>query len=222
EFYTACRNNDIDTAQRLIVTMTVDDINRFELTRHGRSTALHAACFFGHIEIVQLLLKYKADRTLRNAFDFTPYDEAGRREIKFLLRNPFSTADGASSHNRFVPETCDIEWLSVGDEVIKKARKYRGKLKTLSFNLPYGIDSIIHDYLESDELRNSAGIDEVKQLFRLTAKEDDPRHVIRAYTLETAFYTRFNEEVKFIYSVVSKKTVTVSVLSLFQNQKNFF
>jgi hypothetical protein len=45
------------------------------------STALHAAAFYGHKSIVELLLEYVANPTIRNNFGNTPQDEACSQEI---------------------------------------------------------------------------------------------------------------------------------------------
>jgi len=41
-----------------------------------QNTALHYACFGGHVEAVQLLLEYKADVTLKNTHNQSPLDYA--------------------------------------------------------------------------------------------------------------------------------------------------
>jgi len=42
------------------------------LKNNDGSTALHTAAFFGRIEIVQMLIDAKADKTIRNNFGATP------------------------------------------------------------------------------------------------------------------------------------------------------
>ena len=41
-----------------------------------QNTALHYACFGGHVEAVQLLLEYKANVTVKNTYDQSPLDHA--------------------------------------------------------------------------------------------------------------------------------------------------
>ncbi|CAF4715570.1 unnamed protein product, partial [Rotaria sp. Silwood2] len=62
DFYLACRNNKIDEVQALLETMDTNDIGRVE---PNGMTALHAACFHGHLEIVKLLLMVGADRAIQ-------------------------------------------------------------------------------------------------------------------------------------------------------------
>ncbi|CAF3177400.1 unnamed protein product, partial [Rotaria sp. Silwood2] len=51
--YWACRNGDVRMVRQILSDQQFSNINQLEL---NGSTALHAAAFFGHIEIVKLLL----------------------------------------------------------------------------------------------------------------------------------------------------------------------
>jgi len=56
-----------------------------------QNTALHYACFGGHVEAVQLLLEYKADVTVKNTYDKSPLDHAidnmNSDVVTVMLRN---------------------------------------------------------------------------------------------------------------------------------------
>ncbi|CAF2634740.1 unnamed protein product [Rotaria sp. Silwood2] len=54
EFYWACRNGDIERVKQLLLTISYNDLNTLE---PNGSTPLHAATYFGHTEIVHLLLQ---------------------------------------------------------------------------------------------------------------------------------------------------------------------
>jgi len=41
-----------------------------------QNTALHCACYGGHVEAVQLLLEYHADVSLKNTYNQSPLDHA--------------------------------------------------------------------------------------------------------------------------------------------------
>ena len=55
-------------------------------------TALHYACMKGHLDVVKLLLKYKASKTIKNEFDEQPIDVNNnashnyKKEIYVLLK----------------------------------------------------------------------------------------------------------------------------------------
>jgi len=56
-------------------------------TQHNGSTPLHAAAFYGHLPVVELLLSCGADPTLKNGFGNTPLDEARTGAIKSVIKN---------------------------------------------------------------------------------------------------------------------------------------
>jgi len=92
EFYFACRNGDIDKVKQMLPTIPYDQLNQLEA---NGSTALHAATYFDHPDIVHLLLHvYVCPRHLRNLHGFTAYEEAQTDEMRQLYHRP-------SDENRF-------------------------------------------------------------------------------------------------------------------------
>jgi hypothetical protein len=109
KFYISCRNNDIDAVTSLLPTLTLPEINQIE---PNDSTALHAAAYYGHQEVVKLLLSKGAQHMTKNLYGCTPYDEAKTEDI----RNLFRRQDGArvESKNRFADEKGpSFEWIFV-------------------------------------------------------------------------------------------------------------
>lgn len=51
------------------------------------STALHASAYYGHKEIVMILMKHGASFEVKNNFGNTPLDEANDKEIKMLIQS---------------------------------------------------------------------------------------------------------------------------------------
>ncbi len=51
ELYKACRSGDLNTVKSLLPALTVERINQQE---PNGSTSLHAASYYGHIDIVRL------------------------------------------------------------------------------------------------------------------------------------------------------------------------
>ncbi|CAF0835120.1 unnamed protein product [Rotaria sordida] len=100
QFYFACRNGDIDTVKQMLPTIRYDQLNQLE---PNGSTALHAATYFGHVDIVRLLLHaYSCQRHLRNRHGFTAYEEAQTDEMRELFHRP-------SKENRFNDDSIAIE-----------------------------------------------------------------------------------------------------------------
>ena len=84
EFYMACREGDLMKMKRLLKTMTHRDINQIEET--NRSTALHAASYFGHPQIVKVLLEAGANMHAYNGHGLTPENEARTQEIRDIFK----------------------------------------------------------------------------------------------------------------------------------------
>jgi hypothetical protein len=83
ELYCACRENEVKTTKQLLRKFTLEQINHIE---SNGSTALHVACHRNHFDIVQLLLKYGASRSILNLHHLTPYDEASNENVKKLFQ----------------------------------------------------------------------------------------------------------------------------------------
>jgi ankyrin repeat protein len=103
DFYLACRDGDIEIVKNLLPSMSIERINWFE---PNGSTALHAASYHGHTEIVRILLVSDACRSLRNLrYNLTPYEEARNDDIRRL----FSRIN-LPSQARFIGSSSKTEW----------------------------------------------------------------------------------------------------------------
>ncbi|CAF0962162.1 unnamed protein product [Didymodactylos carnosus] len=83
EFYLSCRNNNIEKVKEYLITITEKEINHLE---PNGSTALHAASYNGHGDIVRLLLDKEASTTLKNRYGYTAEQEARTDTIKELFQ----------------------------------------------------------------------------------------------------------------------------------------
>ncbi|CAF0835541.1 unnamed protein product [Adineta steineri] len=94
DFYWACRNGDVDAVKRILPNLSSTDVNRVE---SNGSTALHAASYYGHAVIVQLLLERGADTTIKNKYKKTAEDEASTDEVRAVFKASTETkaADGS-------------------------------------------------------------------------------------------------------------------------------
>lgn len=92
ELYRACRNGDINVVRHILSARNLSNLNQLEL---NGSTALHAASFYGHTEIVRLLIEeYDVFRHQVNRYGKTAYEEAATDEIRQLFYRP-------SNNNRY-------------------------------------------------------------------------------------------------------------------------
>ncbi|CAF3378814.1 unnamed protein product [Rotaria sp. Silwood2] len=174
-FYLACRRDNFEEVQKLLQTMTLDDVDRIE---PNGSTALHTACYHGHHSIVKLLLEVGANRAIMNKYNCLPYDEAKNDEIKELfLRIPNS--------DRLVSNTGAIEWELIDNDALEKAVEERHFIKSLYDNTTKTtpIDKMF-EKIEKNYINKG-----------LNTIEKDPLWIITAYTAETDFYRVLNTEI---------------------------
>ena len=80
--YIAAKNGFYDICQFLLqIGMDPNE------TQNSESTPLHAAAYYNHLEIVQLLIDYGAKVNLKNNFNNSALDEAYYPKIKEILMN---------------------------------------------------------------------------------------------------------------------------------------
>jgi hypothetical protein len=171
EFYYACHNGDIDKVKALLSSMSTTDIDRIE---PNGSTALHAAAYFGYIDIVRLLLDKGASLNQRNKCDRTPKEEAKTQEIARLFQD--------------VENKLGVDWTinSVFTATSQHRRFYSFSQGAPS--LPYMVDKFLNaEDLWSSEFWTINEINEVKKLFKDAMQSNDCTQLIRAYTMESPF-----------------------------------
>ncbi|UJR17609.1 hypothetical protein I4U23_004505 [Adineta vaga] len=121
DLYNDCKDNQIDKIRSYIDELTIRQINKQESTG---STSLHVSAYYGHYEIVKLLLSYGAWRSIRNKFNLTAYEEARTEKIRhLLLRN--------NDNYYFVTDLHDNNY----QEILEKFQKYYLSKLKLSLNL---------------------------------------------------------------------------------------
>ncbi|XP_047443625.1 oxysterol-binding protein-related protein 1 isoform X2 [Mugil cephalus] len=93
QFLRCARNGDLPGVQRLLMS-TIREETKININCKGKSksnlgwTPLHLACYFGHTDVVEELLKAGADVNLPNNIGDTPLHKAaftGRKEVVMLL-----------------------------------------------------------------------------------------------------------------------------------------
>ena len=103
KLYLACRNGDVEYVRTYLQTSsdTAPGVNRLET--QVNSTPLHAASYYGHKEIVRLLLEHGCDRHQINRYGMTAYQEAANDEIRQLFKRP-TTGDNT---RRFLDDSVE-------------------------------------------------------------------------------------------------------------------
>ncbi|CAF0940986.1 unnamed protein product [Adineta steineri] len=184
EFYIACRYNDIGKVKKLVNIVSVEEMNRLE---GSGTTALHVACYYGHVEVVRLLLQvHGLSRTMLNKYGCLAYDETANAEIKEL----FKTYPGS---DRFVANSGKVEWLLVTPTVRETATHRHHILEEIGTKRSFTAltEKILEYYLEK-YMRDIKGYNVIKSYFEEAITINDPTLLLKAYTAETGFYTRLN------------------------------
>ena len=84
--YWACWNGNVEAVRRIVASTDYIQLNQLE---PNGSTALHAAVYYNHPEIVRILLHEKGVMIhRRNRYNLTAYEEAEDNEIRALFNRP--------------------------------------------------------------------------------------------------------------------------------------
>ncbi|CAF0991078.1 unnamed protein product [Didymodactylos carnosus] len=85
DFYMACRNGDAELLRQMLSLRTFRELNQLE---PNGNTSLHAAAFYGHCDIVKMLLEGGCMRSKVNLHGLTAWEEAATDEIRQLFERP--------------------------------------------------------------------------------------------------------------------------------------
>jgi hypothetical protein len=177
EFYYACRNGDAAKVKSLLTLMSPTEIDYME---PNGSTALHAAAYFGHIEIVRVLLDKGASPNQKNKYDKTPEEEAKTSDIAQIIHD-FKVKLASN-------------W-SISNPLIATSQHRR----FYSFNQdPPTLSDVVDKLLSSKELwlvelQGNNGMDELKTCFYKAVENNDAAHLLVAYTLVSPFHAILNK-----------------------------
>ncbi|CAF4739883.1 unnamed protein product, partial [Rotaria sp. Silwood2] len=178
---------------RIITSISVNEINQFEETSLGKSTPLHAASYYGHHQVVEILLAFQADLTIRNFAGLTAYEEASTRDVACAFRRHRMIDN--TSNNRFSQVNSNLEWISYNPNMVKQASHYDKWFTTGCKNMEFTIENSVNFYLKvKEELKIDPDIDGVEKLFQEAIKKHNVRLIVKAYTLETRFYRVLNRD----------------------------
>ena len=189
KLYHACRSNDIELVKSHLKTMTPDEIDKLQ---PNGSTALHVASYYGHCEIVQLLLENGASRSIRNKYNFIPYEESKTDAIKELFSR-------GNADDRFAGDLNDeIEWIRVGEHIDQKAKAVQKMLKAYSAEDPKKKKKIT---IQMIDLGSYKDMDKIQRYFDRANEKNDPTYLVTAYTENTEFYRRLNRALASVYEL---------------------
>jgi hypothetical protein len=176
EFYYACRNGDLVKVKSLLTGMSPTKIDFME---PNGSTALHAAAYFGHIDIVRLLLDNGASPDQKNKFNKTPEEEAKHPEIAQLLHN-FNIQYSTHKINGLITD-------------VFSATTHHRRFYSFSQGPPT-LSYVVDKVLNAKDLQGNKIMhwDRIASFFKQAIQSNDATYLIRAYTVESNFYMILN------------------------------
>jgi hypothetical protein len=177
--------------------MSLDEINKVE---PNGSTALHAACYYNRIDIVELLLDAGAARSIRNRrFNLTPFDEANETIKKLFYRvNNKSTMTSDVDFNRYTGLSVNNEWMIETKQAAEwKINLYNWlKMKQtfdemVAFLQQHYLPKYVIPACPTQRDKNM-----IEWFFRQAAIQQDVRYIVKAYTSPTQFYGILNNHLR--------------------------
>ena len=146
--------------RKYLEQISLDDINQIE---SDGSTALHAAAYYGHDSVVELLLEKGACSSTRNRYGFTPFDEAKTDHLKHMIRR-------RTNKTRFTSES--LEWILSTNDADYQAHEYWKKLEMYGKDPQCGqLIAFVQDNYVNKELQNIEGISTITQFFEMAIKK---------------------------------------------------
>ncbi|CAF2665688.1 unnamed protein product [Rotaria sp. Silwood2] len=216
EFYLACRSGDLNKVEYLLSRLSLYDLNQFE---SNESTALHAAAFFGHIDIVRLLMAHGGFlTTLRNRYNLTPAEESSDtiRQLLLLpdiiqlrfqctdsmtttLFTPISAISDTDKQSLITTTNEPIaqrpDWIDAYDNAQRIALENHEYMRKWLTKIPFThiINMIKTDYLnQMNTILTEDNLTVIQEYITLANDEDDARYLVYAYTTPTSFFKQIN------------------------------
>ncbi|CAF2864405.1 unnamed protein product [Rotaria sp. Silwood2] len=193
-FYHACREGDSDQVKQLLASTSLDEINKIE---PNGSTALHVACYYGHYDIVKILLDAGASRSIRNRrYQLTPFEEAHTEQIRRLFYRVNSTNKITSDvdNDRFTGLSGHTEWVVES----KQAADWKINLyKCLKLEQPFDeVIAFLNEHYLANHVARVCQSQHDKQViqwfFHQAVLQQNAQYIVKAYTSVTQFYSIVN------------------------------
>jgi hypothetical protein len=211
--YVACQNNDPAGVESCLKKMKPKEIDyQYPPTNE---TALHIATRNQHKEIIQILLFYGAQRSLRNADGQQAHELAKTKEITDLFKRPKSSRFAflhsfckktALLQQKIKCESCSLvndntfyEWELIDQNASQKALRFRRELKPSTSmnekNLKQKLYSIKKGYINV-RLQDVSTVDcsRIYEYFKRALAQQDPFYIITAYTICQHFSELLNKD----------------------------
>jgi hypothetical protein len=206
DFYWACRNGDVDTVKKILPNLKLNDINRIE---SNGSTALHAASYYGHANIVRLLLERGANTTIRNKYEKTAKEEASTDKVRALFESTVEVEE-ADDDDDDIPQSESVQLYPNAEGMDKSelaTRMLKARLITYNTN-KYSISAKSNlEHLEKKyrKLCEAQGkqheLHKGEEYFKKYRETGDFTHMIIFYTNDTPFYRMIEDDEAFLAEI---------------------
>lgn len=203
--YKLCKENKIEEVRYILPSISNKNLINQIQTSTG-STCLHVACYYGHENMVEILLDYGAVSSIRNLrHNLTPYEETYADNIRQLFDKGRDLFSYNNNNNPY------IEWAIVDADLLDKRRRFRELIDVYksydSHNLiSKVIAEFIHYYLneylmnhnnnaehQQDQITREQ-IKNIEEYFReAIEKKDYLTYFIKAYTFTNDFHRVLNK-----------------------------
>ena len=162
------------------------------------NTALHLATLYGHLDIIRLLLRYHASRTVVNKDGKKPQEMNSDRSIT----QQYTTAVRPlpkTDDNHFVatiPEVEMIEWNDSYQNAYRIAFENHQHMKRWITKVPLKklLQAIDQDYLDTLTFPSNDNLLTLKEQLKNAIDKNDLTYLIKMYTSPTSFYKFLNAD----------------------------
>jgi hypothetical protein len=203
DFYWACRNGDMNIVKKMLPNLKSNDINRIE---SNGSTALHAASYYGHANIVRLLLERGADTTIRNKYEKTAKEEASTDEVHSVFESTVKIEE-ADDDDDDMPQSEFVQLYPNAEGMDKSAlatRILKARLSTYNAH-KYTISAASNlEHLEKkyrklcEETGHEDNLRMGEEYFKKYRETGDFSHMLQFYTVESPFYRMIQGDETFL------------------------
>ncbi|CAF1069175.1 unnamed protein product [Didymodactylos carnosus] len=212
--YLACQKNDLARVESCLKKMKPKQID--VQYPPNNETALHVATRNQNKEITRLLLRYGAQRSLRNADDRQAYELASTKEIEDLFKRPKSSRfvflhsscnfPTTLFQRKIKCESCSLvndntfyEWELVDRNASQKALRFRRELKLSTSMTEKGLKQKLYStkkgYINAHlQDVSSADGEKIRDYFKHALLQQDPYFIITAYTISQKFSELLNTD----------------------------
>jgi hypothetical protein len=182
-FYSACLEGDLKKARETVTYLSLNQADT------DGNTPLHIVSSKGYTELVQLLFRYHADRTLKNKAGLTAEQMAKDDDIKNLFK---IQKRPKTDSEHLVGSTIEIEWLDNYKNAYRIAYENREHMKRWLLKVPLKklLEEIEIGYIDKIQFSSQKCKEQIQDYLKLAIEYEQPAGLIRAYSSSGTDFSR--------------------------------